>query len=172
MPGKFSPELADQWVKAYQELGAVSFACDAVGISKVSFYDWMHRGERGEEPYQEFYYSARRARAKKAGKLIQIVEGDKGGAAFLLGALFPAEFGQSGRAGRDAMQTLLDAVWPHLSDGARGEFLSAITAIERQRAGISEPGVADGEEAGTGSEVIDAVGESVGELPASTEPHR
>src|SRR3990172_1842099 len=159
MPGKFSPELADQWVKAYQELGAVSFACDAVGISKVSFYDWMHRGERGEEPYQAFYYSARRARAKKAGKLIQIVEGDKGGAAFLLGALFPAEFGQSGRAGRDAMQTLLDAVWPYLSDGARGEFLSAITAIERQRAGISEPGVADGEAPGDGA--IETEGVSV-----------
>lgn len=157
MPGKYSPELADELVKSYEDLGAVSFACDAVGISKPTFYDWMHRGERGEEPYQSLYFRMRKARAVKAGKLIRIAEDDKGGAMFLLERLFPAEFGANGRQFQDAMQTILDQVLPRLSESAQRELLDAITAIGRERTG--ETGVAHPEAAGAGA--IETEGELV-----------
>jgi hypothetical protein len=167
MAGKYTQELATELVAAYADLGAVSFACDAVGISKVTFYDWMHRGERGEEPYQELFFAFRRQRAQLAKELIQEARVDKGGAAFLLTQLFPAEFGQSGKAGRDAMQTILDTVWPHLSDSARQEFLSAISAVERQRAGAGESAVAEPEEARAGA--IDVEGECIERQPRRLE---
>lgn len=169
---KWSEERAALWVSAYREMGNITFACDAVGITPKTFYAWMERGERGDPGFESFYFEAKRARASRANELMKAAERDKGGPAFLLGALFPSEFGQSGRAGRDAMQTILDTVWPHLSDGARQEFLSALATVERQRAGASDSGVADGQADRAGPAVIDVAGESVqAVLPASTKPH-
>lgn len=159
MPGKYSPQLAEAWLQSYEELGAVSFACDTVGIHKVTFYDWMDKGSRGVEPYEDFYFRARRARAKRAGKLVEIAEGDKGGAMFLLERLFPAEFGPHGRSFQDAMQTIMDAVLPRLSETCQREVLDAIAAIQRERSGDSEPGMADPEASGAGA--IEAEGELV-----------
>jgi len=156
MAGKFNDDMATLWVQAYEEIGAVSFACDAVGITSATFYAWMAKGEQGVPGYSEFYYAARRARAKHALQLVQAARKDKGGPAFLLERLFPAEFGAPARAARDAMQVLLDMVLPRVSLQARSEVLDALAAIERERAGTGEPGVAEPEAVGTGA--LDVVG--------------
>jgi hypothetical protein len=170
MHSKLTEVLGNQLVKAYRELGAVSFSCDAVGISRVTFYDWMRRGEAGEEPYQSLYFRMRQARSKNAKALMVAARKDKGGPAFLLERLFPAEFGASGKSGRDAMQTLLELVFPLIDESARGQVLDALDTIERRRSGGGESELADSAADRAGSSVIETTGHAVRLGPGEPEP--
>jgi transposase len=170
MRDKYTEALGNRLVKAYTQLGAVSFSCDAVGIHKTTFYDWMHRGERGEKPYQSLYFRMRQARAAKAKQLMVAARKDKGGPQFLLERLFPAEFGASGKSGRDAMQTLLELVFPLISESARGEVLDALDTIERRRSGGGESELADSAADRPGSSVIETTGHAVRLGPGEPEP--
>ena len=165
MSGKFGPkwskERAARWVKSYREIGNVTFACDAADITPKTFYAWMERGSQGERPFKDFYYEARQARAKRASSLVRRAEKDKGGPAFLLERLFPAEFGPSGKSGRDAMQALLELVMPLLSESARGEVLDALDTIERQRSGSGESAVADSAADRSRPSIIETTGHAV-----------
>jgi len=157
---KWSVERGERWVAAYERLGSVTFACDAVGISCPTFYDWMRRGAEGLDPeLSDFYFAARAARAAHAQELMIAARRDKGGPQFLLERLFPAEFGAPAKAGREAMQQLLELVLPRLSLQARVEVLDALAAIERERSGAGEQRVAGAAEADAGA--IDADGELV-----------
>lgn len=174
MSGKFGPkwskERAARWVKAYRKIGNVTFACDAADITPKTFYAWMERGSQGERPYQDFYYEARQARAARASSLVRLTEKDKGGPAFLLERLFPAEFGPSGKSGRDAMQTLLELVFPLIDESARSQVLDALDTIERQRSGGGQSELADSAADRAGSSVIETTGHAVRLGPGEPEP--
>lgn len=170
MPSKYTDALGNQLVKAYTQLGAISFTCDAVGINKTTLYDWMHRGANGEEPYQSLYFRMRAARVKKAKALMVAAAKDKGGPQFLLERLFPADFGASGKSARDAMQTLLEQVFPLISESARGEVLDALDTIERRRSGGGESELADSAADRAGSSVIETTGHAVRLGPGEPEP--
>lgn len=60
---KFNETTASQIIELLQERMHVSHACDAVGITRTTFYHWMARGDAGEEPYADF---ARRVKTAKA----------------------------------------------------------------------------------------------------------
>ena len=50
LPPEFQKELIE-----YIEAGNyVATACKAVGISKVTFYNWIKKGEKGIEPYTKY----------------------------------------------------------------------------------------------------------------------
>lgn len=130
MPSKYTDALGNQLVKAYGELAAISFTCDACGINKSTLYDWMHRGANGEEPFQDLYFRMRRARAANAKRLMIAARKDRGGPAFLLERLFPAELAQNSRPNQHAMQTLLERIFPLISHEAQGEILDALIALD------------------------------------------
>lgn len=53
-PTKYSSELAEE-IFTYILIGMPLYrACEAVGIGRRTLYDWVTRGEAGEEPYAEF----------------------------------------------------------------------------------------------------------------------
>jgi len=61
---KLTSELHEQIVK-YVEAGNYNkVACQAVDISEVTYYDWLKRGEAGEEPFLKFLKSIRGAEAR------------------------------------------------------------------------------------------------------------
>jgi hypothetical protein len=63
-----SPEVLAA-VVATIEAGAFDWvAAEAAGIGRRTFYDWLRRGEAGEEPYAEFLVAVRRARASARGE--------------------------------------------------------------------------------------------------------
>jgi hypothetical protein len=170
---EFTPEVGKAIVDAMARSGYFYWACDAVGVKRRRGSYWRELGRQGKEPYASFELEVMKVRASTGEALLELVKNDKGGPQFALAQMFPAEFGLTGRSFQDAMHTILDAVLPRLSESAANEVVDALTAIQRERSGLGEPGVADSEEVGAGSAVIDAVGESVRrELPASTEPER
>lgn len=57
-------ELADRLTDMLRAGNSVVAATAAVGISRQAFGYWMRRGERGEEPYQDFRDRVEKARAE------------------------------------------------------------------------------------------------------------
>ena len=58
-----SPEVRETLIEAI-EGGAFDWvAAELAGIGRRTFYDWMRRGEAGEEPFAELLTAVRRARA-------------------------------------------------------------------------------------------------------------
>jgi len=74
MKTKLTPELQKNLIKYIQAGSYVVVACKAVGISEVTFYDWIKRGEAGEELYLKFLKSIKKAIAKTEIKNIAIVQ--------------------------------------------------------------------------------------------------
>lgn len=74
MKTKLTPELQKNLIRYIQAGSHIVVACKAVGISEVTFYDWVKRGRAGEELYLKFLKSIKKAQAKTEIRNIAIVQ--------------------------------------------------------------------------------------------------
>lgn len=68
-----SPKQIDAIVES---LEAGSFACQAfaaAGISNATYYNWLKRGDKGEEPYAELLQRVRTAEASAEDRAVKII---------------------------------------------------------------------------------------------------
>lgn len=78
-PTKLTPEVQAEIVRNLASGCYIETACAVAGIGKTSYYDWLKRGEAGEEPYAGFLNAVRKAEHKaelRANAIIQ-AEGEK-----------------------------------------------------------------------------------------------
>jgi transposase len=97
-PCKLTDEVHKQIV-AHLRIGAyVETAAAAAGIVKSTFYDWLRRGETGEEPFASFSADVARVTAEVEIELLcEVRTGDKDrwrSAMTLLERKFPKRWGQ------------------------------------------------------------------------------
>jgi hypothetical protein len=59
-----SPEVRAALIEAIAGGAFDWVAAEAAGIGRRTFYDWMRRGEAGEQPFAELLTAVRRARAE------------------------------------------------------------------------------------------------------------
>lgn len=53
-PTKFNADIANTIIETVRAGNYTETAAAMAGISKVTFYDWLKRGARGEQPFQDF----------------------------------------------------------------------------------------------------------------------
>lgn len=96
---KLTPEITNQICNLIEKGLPYSFVCEAVGIHKDTFYDWMKKGEAGKKEFSDFSDSVNRSKANFALKCLERVNqaADNGSvfcATWLLEKRFPEEFGK------------------------------------------------------------------------------
>jgi hypothetical protein len=95
-PEKLTPEVLKGICDALEVAVPIELAAATNGVADRTLRDWMAKGERGIEPYAEFYAAATRARAKAACNLTaRALSGGPGSAqaTWLLERRFPEYYG-------------------------------------------------------------------------------
>jgi len=67
--------LQARLVEAVEKGNYVCTACDLVGISTPTYYDWKMRGDKGEEPFSSFLSAIKEAEAKAEDNALQVIQG-------------------------------------------------------------------------------------------------
>lgn len=68
-------EISGPLLKLLKSGVPVVHACDAVGISPSSYYDWMKLGERAKSgQHREFYLNVKKARAEAIARNVAIIQ--------------------------------------------------------------------------------------------------
>lgn len=75
-PTKFCPDLANMIIDNVRRGNYVETAAALAGLAKVTFYDWLRRGARGEQPYQDFHEAIQQARAVAEDRAVRAILGD------------------------------------------------------------------------------------------------
>lgn len=74
-PTKLTPEVEDQLVRAISMGAYIETAAAFVGISKVTFYDWMRRGARAKSgKYKAFSERIKKAMAESEMRSIMAIQ--------------------------------------------------------------------------------------------------
>ncbi|MHA1304883.1 MAG: IS630 transposase-related protein [Candidatus Heimdallarchaeaceae archaeon] len=71
---KLTSELQGQIVKYIKSGNYVETACDAVGIAKKTYYEWLKKGEQGIEPYSNFSNAIKKAKAEAIMRNVLIIQ--------------------------------------------------------------------------------------------------
>lgn len=71
---KLTPELQDKIIKYIKAGNYVETACDAVGINKTTYYDWIKKGEAGKEPYLNYANAIKKAKAEAIIKNVLVIQ--------------------------------------------------------------------------------------------------
>ncbi|MDP2217807.1 MAG: hypothetical protein Q8J68_11045 [Methanolobus sp.] len=92
-------EVSEPLIKLLKSGVPVIHACDAVGITSVTYYDWMKRGElETTGQYHDFYLLVKQARAEAIARNVAIIQKAAThtwqAAAWWLERTCPAEFGR------------------------------------------------------------------------------
>jgi hypothetical protein len=100
-PTKLTPELQDRVVAYVRAGNYVETAAAAAGVSKVSLYDWLKRGARGEAPYDAFADAMAQAVAMAEARDVALIgkaaETQWQAAAWRLERKFPDRYGRRER---------------------------------------------------------------------------
>lgn len=86
-PTKCTPEIIEKAAEYLQAGATIRIVCDALLINQSTYYDWMSRGEAGEEPFRTFSERAKQASSEGALSCLRYAaSGEKGwqGPAWLL----------------------------------------------------------------------------------------
>lgn len=62
-PTKCTPETQEIMLESVSMGLPIRFACDRAGISTSAHYDWVQRGENGEQPFADYAEAIKKARA-------------------------------------------------------------------------------------------------------------
>ncbi len=101
-PTKLTPELIEIVERLIDSGMSVSAVCDAVGVARPTFYQWVSLGEKGtsKDIYTEFADRVKKARAIVQARWLERIEVAAQdpktwtAAAWLLERSFPQEFGR------------------------------------------------------------------------------
>jgi hypothetical protein len=61
---KLTPELQEEVVKRIRAGNYIQVACEAVGISHTTYFNWIKKGEEGKRPYVEFLEAVKKAESE------------------------------------------------------------------------------------------------------------
>ena len=125
---KLTPEVQDK-ILLHLRLGAyVETAAACAGIHKDTFYDWMKRGARGQQPYAAFAEAVNRAIAESESRdLATVLKASSKywvAAAWRLERRFPERYGRfdrmkvEGKVEHDAGASLLGKLTRLIEGGA------------------------------------------------------
>lgn len=123
----------------------LALAAEAEGIHRDTVYQWMRKGEAGEEPYEAFHQAVTRARARGARHLtLKAQAGGKGShsATWFLERRYREDYGDIKRiehAGHDggAMQINIKPIHEMTDDELRAAIQSAGTTGGELPPGVS-----------------------------------
>ncbi len=65
-----NPHIVQELLEAMEAGNYMETACELAGIAKVTVYNWLKRGEDGEEPFSAFSYAMKRASARAEAKAV------------------------------------------------------------------------------------------------------
>jgi hypothetical protein len=68
-----TPEVHDSIVKLIESGNYIEVACQACGISTPTYYNWLKRGEDGEEPFLSFFNAVRDAEAIAETRMVETI---------------------------------------------------------------------------------------------------
>lgn len=72
-PTSLTPEVRRDILKAIESGAYAVTAAQYAGIGKSTFFSWMVRGSRGEEPYSELLDAVTKAKAKVKATMTQVI---------------------------------------------------------------------------------------------------
>lgn len=106
-PTKLTDAVQQDLVYALGEGAAIAHACDYAGIHPDTYYDWLRRGEAGEEGFSEFSESVTRARGRGVLRHLRTITraseaGSWQAAGWVLQHRYPAEYGAKLKISGDA----------------------------------------------------------------------
>ena len=76
-PTELTPALKEEIVKIVREGNYFSVAAACCGVSTKTLYNWIERGDNGEEPYETFVHALKTAAAQAEQESVRI--GKEGG---------------------------------------------------------------------------------------------
>ncbi len=95
---KLNKELTDEIVKRIRAGNYIKVACQAVGISQTSYFDWINKGEQGIEPYAEFLGAIKKAESEAHVHFVAIIAAQASSqwqaAAWWLERKYPGQWGK------------------------------------------------------------------------------
>jgi len=71
---KITPEVEEIILQYIEKGTSYETAAQAVGICRITIYNWMERGEKGEEPFLHFLQSIKKAKAKAEIRHIEVID--------------------------------------------------------------------------------------------------
>jgi hypothetical protein len=94
---KLNPQLQRALCNALALPTTIRSACEANGLSEKTYFEWLDRGEKGEQPFSQFREAVARARGRAKIKIVRsICDGkDERVKLELLARVFPAEYGRT-----------------------------------------------------------------------------
>ncbi len=95
---KLTPEVQDTIVEYISQGNYDYIAAQAAGVCKETFYDWIARGEAGEEPFLQFLHSVKKAETAReaitVNKVLAAGDRDWRALATYLERKYPARWGR------------------------------------------------------------------------------
>jgi hypothetical protein len=70
---KLNDEMIDKIAGIIASGNYVKTACDIVGISETTYYDWMQKGKAGKKPYAKLSEAIKKAEAVAEAKRVQTI---------------------------------------------------------------------------------------------------
>jgi transposase len=71
---KLNPEVTEIICQYIEKGNSYETAAQAVGICRVTIYNWIERGEKGEEPFLQFLQAIKKAKAKSEIRHIEVID--------------------------------------------------------------------------------------------------
>lgn len=94
-PTKLNPDSQEEIVRLIRAGNVAELAAEATGIGERTFYDWMARGEKGDELYAEFREAVLLAKAEaEAGLVARIAQAATNGSWQASAWLLERRFGE------------------------------------------------------------------------------
>jgi hypothetical protein len=147
-PTDLNPELQQQLVTVLSSGVPIKDACAYVGISDVTYYNWMNRGQKarkGDERFVEFFNAATRARV--AGRLSAVTvirksiqDGNSEDARWFLERSDPANWGRKDVLIQLGIDPALLKQLKQTADEAGVDLASVFEAMINEFANVERPG--------------------------------
>ena len=92
-----TPELTKRLCKLLSSACTIKTSCEACGVSEKSFFEWLGRGETGEQPFSQFRASVMRTRGVAKVRIVRSILDcpDWRGKLEILARVFPDEYGRT-----------------------------------------------------------------------------
>jgi transposase len=71
---KLTPKLQEEIIKYVEAGNYAKDACQAVGIGRSTFYDWLKWCKEGREPFSEFLDTIKKAKTKAVIRNVLIIQ--------------------------------------------------------------------------------------------------
>jgi hypothetical protein len=133
-PTSLDPETVERFCAAIGRGNTIPSACALSGISERTYYNWVARGDAGEEPFMQFLQALKTARAEFEQKQLQLIQSASyddakhwTAAAWLLERTNPKRWSLRVRqAVEEELESALDRLRSRLSPETYNQVLAAL----------------------------------------------